>query len=63
MVSIVVQGCDSFDKNLNQRPFVYIRYTDERYEKALKGVEIFLSPVSMSRRYKKLQDHGCDKGK
>ena len=41
MVSIVVQGCDSFDKNLNQRTFVYIRYTDERYEKALKGVEIY----------------------
>ena len=58
----VVAGkkCENFNKNLNQRTLVFIRYTDERYEKALNRIEIYYCIIrSMSRRGKVFWDQWC----
>ena len=38
---------------MNQRSFVFVRCTDERYEKSLQSVDMYFAlPVPMSRRAK-----------
>ena len=51
--------CDNFNKNLDQRTLVCIRYTDKRCEKALNEVEMYFCIISSMSRNKVFWDQRC----